>query len=148
MYKVLNNFKFFSVKDYFLKVRHFFYFSKDRATAKHQWSTVRIFFIFIILSGFFSLIYIFKINQLATKGYSLKTLEQQLQELREENSHLNIQVQKLHSREQLQVRINVLDMVAAQPVYAAASAGVAVNRWSMAKGFYWSFKQNKNKNMS
>jgi len=81
----------------------------------------------ISLTGFFHLV---QINNLATKGYNIKDLEEKVATLKEKNKDLEIMVTDLRSSERINKEVENLDMeqVVRVEYLKANGASVAINR--------------------
>jgi len=84
---------------------------------------VIIFFAFILIV---SLLYLFQVNSLATKGYEIKDLEEKAAELRAKNKALELQITELRSTERITREIKNLDMVAVARVEYLKANGTSV----------------------
>ena len=73
--------------------------------------------------------YLFQVNSLATKGYEIRELESQIEEVRQKNQQLQLAVAELESLESVKNKVAELNMVAvgkadfinAAPVVVAAA---------------------------
>lgn len=116
-----------TIKNWSRELKNFFRLTKEIELRKNRWSSVQVVLILIVLSGFFSLLFIFKTNQLASKGYNLKELEIKAKSLRETNITLEAEVQKYRSRDLIQARVDGLEMISAKPIFVnGVSTGVAL----------------------
>ena len=78
----------------------------------------------LIIFSFVS--YLIQVNSLATKGYQIKELEKQLNELMAEKADLELETLSLQSLSAVKDRINDLGMVASgQAEYLSIAAPVA-----------------------
>ncbi|OGI24958.1 MAG: hypothetical protein A3J76_03925 [Candidatus Moranbacteria bacterium RBG_13_45_13] len=67
----------------------------------------------ICASGVF---YIFEVNNLATKGYEIRDMENRINELRKENENLRIQAAELKSMYKIEEKTKELNMVVPKDV--------------------------------
>ena len=86
--------------------------------------------ILISLISFSGLLYLVQINSLATKGYEMKNLDEQISELKSKNKRLEIQIAELSSTERILAQLDKLEMVeVARVEYLKANGtSVAINR--------------------
>lgn len=102
---------------------------KNRLSAKFFISKLGgVFLAILIIFSFVS--YLIQVNSLATKGYQIKELEKQLNELMAEKADLELETLSLQSLSAVKDRINDLGMVASgQAEYLSIAAPVARARW-------------------
>jgi hypothetical protein len=83
--------------------------------------------VLIIVSG---VLYLGQVNNLATKGYKIKELEEKAYALREQNKQLEYDITNLRSTARLNEQIKVLNLVSVARVeYLKANGNsVAINR--------------------
>ena len=71
--------------------------------------------------------YIFEVNNVATQGYTIRDLEKQAQELRDENEKLKIREAELRSMYNIEQRTKDLNMIAPKDVsYLSLPGNVAM----------------------
>lgn len=111
--------------------------SKKFNTAKHsirkktisdklRTNSVTFGFISIALICALSLFYLLGINNLAVKGYDIKSSEERLSELKEENQKLKIEAAELKTMSRLNDSVENLEMVSVKNISYISSAGSAV----------------------
>ena len=61
-------------------------------------------------------LYLVQVNRLATRGYQMETLQQQIEKIRQENRDLESQALQLQSFQHLTSQVNQLEMVPAGSV--------------------------------
>jgi len=81
----------------------------------------------ILVCGFF---YLWQINSLATKGYEIKGLEEQVAELRQINKKIDLEITELRSTNRLNNAVKELGLVEVVRVeyLKANGTSVAINR--------------------
>jgi cell division protein FtsL len=67
-------------------------------------------FLMVLLVGALS-IYLLEVNNIAAKGYEIRNLEQQVDEIEAENEKLSVRVIELKSMNELDEKVASLDMV-------------------------------------
>lgn len=81
-----------------------------------QMGRVTLNFILVALVCAAGVFYIFEVNNLATKGYEIRKMENQLNELKKENENLRIQEAGYKSMYNIEERTRDLNMVAPKDV--------------------------------
>ena len=80
----------------------------------------------IVTTGF---LYLIEVNSAATKGYEIKDLEKEMDQLKEKNEKLRLSVIELQSIQKVNERVADLSMVAIKNVeYASADSAMAIAR--------------------
>jgi cell division protein FtsL len=69
-------------------------------------------FVLVVLICALGVFYIFEVNNVATKGYDIKSLEKQVQELKDKNENLKIREAELKSMYNIEEKTKDLNMTA------------------------------------
>lgn len=80
----------------------------------------------ITLTVSVSVVYLVEINYITTRGFHLKEIEKKINDVKEENEKLSLQVIQIKSMANLSEKIAELDMVPAEKIIYYNSAGQAV----------------------
>lgn len=81
---------------------------------KVQTGPVAVSFIAIITIGILSFFYLYEQNNISTKGYTIRELEKQVDEIKEQNRKLELEVAKVRSIEEIEKSAGKLNMVKIQ----------------------------------
>jgi cell division protein FtsL len=65
----------------------------------------------LIAIVFFGILYLFEVNDLGTKGYQIRNLEQQVRQVEENQKNLQIQTSDLQSIDRIQQQAQILNFV-------------------------------------
>ncbi len=77
----------------------------------------------------FSMLYIYNINNISTKGYKIQKLSSDIVSLQQENRQLNIEVASRSSMQSIENRLNSMNLVAVKHIdYLASVDGVVARR--------------------
>lgn len=99
---------------------------KKAIRGKIKIGPVTLCFVTIILLCLISLFYLTQANQIATKGYEIKDLEDRLDNLKEENRGLELRAAELQSVRNVEEGVKKLNMVPLQKVVYISSEGTVV----------------------
>lgn len=80
---------------------------------------------FVLLLGFW---YVGQTNTLSAKGFALRDLEKQLNDLQSENRRLDVELAEKQSLRSLELRLHEVNLVPVGQVEYAAGTTLAVNR--------------------
>lgn len=100
---------------------------REKHKKVRQWmvsTTFRVMLVCTIL--FFGFLYIWQTNTVSTKGYALTDLERKVEELKQENSRLQVEIAKHTSMQSVQQRLQTTDLVAITDVQYVRPVGTAV----------------------
>lgn len=89
---------------------------KKSISARPQMGRVTLSFLLVALVCAAGVFYIFEVNNMATKGYEIRNLENQLNKLQKENETLRIQEAELKSMYKIEEKTKDLNMVAPKDV--------------------------------
>lgn len=89
---------------------------KKSLNARPKMGRVTLSFILVTLVCAAGVFYIFEVNNLATKGYEIRNLENQLNKSQKENETLRIQAAELKSLNKIEEKTKDLNMVAPKDV--------------------------------
>jgi cell division protein FtsL len=84
---------------------------KKMFKAQPKLGRVTLSFVLVALVCAAGVFYIFEVNNLATKGYEIRELENRLEKLRKENENLRIQEAELKSMYKIEEKTKELNMV-------------------------------------
>lgn len=89
---------------------------KKSLNVRSKMGRVTLSFFLVTLVCAAGVFYIFEVNNLATKGYEIKNLENQLNKLRKENENLRIQEAELKSMYKIEEKTKDLNMIVPKDV--------------------------------
>jgi cell division protein FtsB len=73
-------------------------------------------FVIVTLICMVGFLYIYEVNNLATKGYDIKKFESELEQLKKDNENLNIRATELKSMNNIEEKTKDLNMVAPKDI--------------------------------
>ena len=89
---------------------------KETFNAKPKMGRVTLSFVLVVLICVSGVFYIFEVNNLAMKGYEIRSLENQLKDLQKKNEAFRIQAAELKSMYKIEEKTKDLNMVVPKDV--------------------------------
>ena len=93
-----------------------------------QFSLTRVAVILVVVTFGLGLTYLLQTNKVATKGYQINELEENLNQLQENNDKLKLEYIELQSMANITDQVSSLNLIASNNVEVISSLGSAVAR--------------------